>query len=76
LPRPSIFPLAGFSDWDAILVSPNIHSLPPRGVIKLHLLSLLGWAACTLVAFGLSKILVTPPPVGENAEATSRSSLL
>ena len=38
--------------------------------------ALLGWAACTLVAFGLSKILVTPPPVGENAEATSRSSLL
>lgn len=39
-------------------------------------LALVGWAVCTLVAFGLSKILVEPPPSSETAELSPTTNTL
>ena len=39
-------------------------------------LALLGWMVCTLVAYGLSRILVTPPPPNGDGVSSSTSNLL
>lgn len=39
-------------------------------------IALLGWVVCTFLAFGLSRILVTPPPVGDVSSADTATSRL
>lgn len=39
-------------------------------------LALLGWMVCTIVAYGLSRILVAPPPPNSDGVSASTSNLL